>query len=97
MVIKPIISRKISKFFPIQNTQKDIGNNGESDRVDLYLDSQSEIALKKEASLFELSPSAFVRVLARIWSEPADEVLTMTIAQFRIHVQELVTRENRRV
>ncbi len=65
--------------------------------VDLYLDSSSEISLRKEARLFELSPSAFIRVLATIWNEPANEVFAMTIAEFRAHVREIIERENRRV
>jgi len=65
--------------------------------VNLYLDQRTKDALRKEANLFELSPSAFIRVLSRIWEEPVDEVLSITISEFRSRVRKIIEEENRKV
>lgn len=62
--------------------------------MDLYLDSETERILKQEAGRFELSSSAFVRVLAVIWHE---DIFHLTISELREHVQEILDREERRI
>jgi len=62
--------------------------------LDLYLDAETEKILKAEASRFELSSSALIRVLAVIWKE---DIFQFTVTELREHIHEIVLRENRKV
>ena len=63
----------------------------------LYTDSETRQVIEQEAKRVHLSPSAWLRVVARLLKEPANDVLTLTVNEFRAHVQRIVRETERRV
>lgn len=61
---------------------------GESRNWNLYSDETTVETITVEAHRYELSASAFLRVIARILREPADQTLDNLRERVRVIVQE---------
>lgn len=63
----------------------------------LYTDSETRDTITQEAKRVHLSPSAWLRVIGRILREPVNDVLTLTVSEFREHIRKIVEETERRV